>query len=130
MFVIEKNITDLNIREKNVLKLLFSMNVHQVATPEMILEEARSYILFFRETGGKVSAYIALHLTVTNRKLYYVHSSNPFPEGEMETVEQEALEFAEGLGAVLDEKRSFQNNHGGEEGLDRRAGNFYTKSRA
>jgi hypothetical protein len=104
MFSIDNNITELNIREKNILKMLFSMNVHQVATPEMILEDAKSYILFFRESPGMVSAYIALYLTVTNRRLYYVHSSNPFPEGEMATIEQEALEFAEGLGAMLDEK--------------------------
>jgi hypothetical protein len=80
------------------------MNVHQVATPEMILEEAKSYIIFFREPAGLVSAYIALYLTVTNRRLYYVHSLNPFPERDMGMIEQEALEFAEGLGAMLDEK--------------------------
>jgi hypothetical protein len=104
MFSIDNNITELNIEEKDILKLLFSMNVHQVATPEMILEDAKSYILFFRESAGRVSAYITLYLTVTNRRLYYVHSSNPFPEEEMGTIEQEALEFAEGLGAMLDEK--------------------------
>ena len=104
MFSIDNNITELDIREKNILKVLFSMNIHQVASPEMILEDAKSYILFFRESRGMVSAYIALYLTVTNRRLYYVHSSNPFPEGEMGAIEQEALEFAEGLGAMLDEK--------------------------
>jgi hypothetical protein len=104
MFSIDKNITELDIKEKNILKLLFSMNVHQVATPEMILEDAKSYILFFRESTGMVSAYIALYLTVTNRRLYYVYSSNPFPEGQMDSIEEEALEFAEGLGAMLDEK--------------------------
>ena len=104
MFTIDNTITEMNIREKNILKLLFSMNVHQVATPEMILEEAKSYILFFRESAGKVSAYIALYLTVTDRRLFYVHSSNPFDEREMDAIEQEALEFSEGLGAMLDEK--------------------------
>jgi hypothetical protein len=104
MFTFDNTIKELNIREKNILKLLFSMNVHQVATPEMILEEAKSYILFFRESAGMVSGYIALYLTVTDRRLFYVHSSNPFAEKEMDAIEQEALEFAEGLGAMLDEK--------------------------
>jgi len=78
------------------------MNNHQVATPEMMLEEARSYIMFFREAKHKISAYIGLHLLLTDRKLYYAHSSNPFPEEELDAVQEEALSFAEGLGAMLD----------------------------
>jgi hypothetical protein len=104
MFTIDQKITDLNVKEMNVLKILFSMNIHQVATPEMILEEARSYILFFRERKARISVYIAIHLLSTDRKLYYSHSSNPFPEDELSAVEEEALGFAEGLGAMLDEK--------------------------
>jgi len=103
MFTIDQKITDLKVKEKNVLKILFSMNIHQVASPEMILEEARSYIVFFREGKARISVYIALHLLTTDRKLYYSHSSNPFPEDELSAVEEEALGFAEGLGAMLDE---------------------------
>jgi hypothetical protein len=104
MFTIDQKITDLKVKEKNVLKILFSMNIHQVATPEMILEEARSYVLFFREGKARISVYIALHLLTTDRKLYYSHSSNPVPEDELGAVEEEALGFAEGLGAMLDVK--------------------------
>ena len=103
MFTIDTTITDLKVREKNILKILFSMNIHQVATPEMMLEDARSYVLFFRESRGKLFAYIALHLLTTDRKLYYSCSDNPFPDDEMEAVEEEALTFLEGLGAMIDE---------------------------
>jgi hypothetical protein len=103
MFTVDPNITDLKVKEKSMLKVLFSMNTHQVATPEMSLEEARSYVIFCREGGGKISAYIGLHLLVTNRRLFYPHSSNPFPEEDMNGVDEEARGFAEGLGAVLDE---------------------------
>ncbi len=103
MFTIDSTITDIKIREKNLIKAFFSMNNHQVATPEMMLEEARSYILFFREGDGKISSYIALHLLTTGRKMFYAHSTNTFPESEMESVSQEALEFVEGLGALIDE---------------------------
>jgi hypothetical protein len=103
MFTIDPNITDLNIREKNMVKVFFSINNHQVATPEMMLEEAQSYIMFFHESDGKSSSYIGLHLLLTGRKLFYAHSSNPFPEGEMDSVEEEALSFVEGLGALVDE---------------------------
>ncbi len=56
--------------EKNLVKAFFSMNNHQIATPEMMLEDARSYIMFFREPGGKLSAYIGLQLLATGRKLF------------------------------------------------------------
>jgi hypothetical protein len=102
MFTIDQKITDLKVKEKHVLKILFSMNNHQVASPEMFLEEARTYILFFREGKARISVYIALHLLTTDRRLYYSHSSNPFSDDELNAVEEEALGFAEGLGAMLD----------------------------
>ncbi len=60
--------------------------------------------MFFREPGGKLSAYIGLQLLATGRKLFYSHSSNPFHDNEMKSIEEEALIFVEGLGAFLDEK--------------------------
>ncbi len=104
MFTIDQKVTLEEIREKNIVKAFFSMNNHQVATPEMMLEEARSYIMFFRESGGKLSAYIGLQLLATGRKLFYSHSSNPFHDDEIKSIEEEALIFVEGLGALLDEK--------------------------
>lgn len=103
MFTIDQNITAVGLREKNLVKVFFSMNNHEVATPEMMLEEARSYVMFCSEADGKVSAYIGLHLLQTGRRLFYAHSSNPFPPGETGSVEDEALCFVEGLGALIDE---------------------------
>src|SRR5512143_2220230 len=103
MFTIDQNITVQELREKNLVKVFFSMNNHEVATPEMMLEEARSYIMFCSEADGKVSAYIGLHLLQTGRRLFYAHSSNPFSPGETGSVEDEALCFVEGLGALVDE---------------------------
>lgn len=102
MFTIDATITDLKVRERNLFKVLFSMNTHQVATPELSVEEARSYIFFFRD-GGKVQIYVGLYFISTDRRMYYTHSSNPFPEAQMADVEDEARAFAEGLGAMLDE---------------------------
>ncbi len=103
MFAIDHNINDLNIKEKNIAKMLFSMNSHHVATPEMTAEEARSYIIFLREAGGKLLAYVGLYFVNSDRKLFYTHSANSFPETDMADVENEARSFAEDLGAMLDE---------------------------
>lgn len=102
MFTIDTTITDLKIKERNLYKVLFSMNIHQVATPELSAEDAKSYVFFFRE-GGRYLSYIGLHFLRTDRNMYYHHSSNPFSESELPAVEDEARSFAEGMGAMLDE---------------------------
>ena len=102
MFTIDTNITDLKIKERNLHKVLFSVNIHQVATPELSAEDAKSYVFFFRE-GGKYMSYIGLHFLRTDRKTYYRHSANPFSESELPSVEDEARSFAEDMGAMLDE---------------------------
>lgn len=103
MFTVDQNLTAAKLREKNLVKVFFSMNNHEIATPEMMLEEACSYVMFYGEADGKVSAYIGLYLLQTGRRLFYAHSSNPFSPGETGSVEDEALCFVEGLGALVDE---------------------------
>ncbi len=102
MFNADPNITDLNVREKNLSKILFSMNIHQVATPELSVEDARCYVLFFGE-GSNSIAYIALYLTRTDGRIYYSYSANPFPQEGLAQVEEEARGFVEDMGFVLDE---------------------------
>jgi len=103
MFTIDQKTTEIELREKRLFKVLLSMNNHQVATPDTSLEEARSYVFFFREGKNKLSVYIGLHLLTTDRKLFYAHSANPFSEDDLKDVEEEARNFAEDLGAMLDE---------------------------
>lgn len=83
-------------------KVFFSMNIHQVATPELSAEDAKSYVFFFRD-GGRYLSYIGLHFLRTDRKMYYSYSANPFSESELPAVEDEARSFAEDMGAMLDE---------------------------
>jgi outer membrane biosynthesis protein TonB len=103
MFAIDQKVTHIELRDKNIFKVFLSMNNHLVATPDTSLEEARSYVFFFREGKKKYSAYIGLHLLITDRKLFYAHSANPFLEDDLQNVEDEARNFAEDLGAMLDE---------------------------
>ncbi len=103
MFMIDPKIDEKDLKEKNLFKALVSMNSHQVATPETSLEDARSYVFFFREEKNRLSAYIGLHLLLTDRKLIYANSANPFSEDELLDVEDEARDFAEYLGAMMDE---------------------------
>lgn len=102
MFSSDPSITDLKVRERSLYKALFSTNIHQVATPELSAEDARCYILFFREGAG-LSACIALYFLRTDRKMYYPWSQNPFPPDAIAEVEGEARGFVEDMGFVLDE---------------------------
>lgn len=102
MFTIDPAVTDIKIKEKKPFKVLFSMNVHPVANPEMSLEDARSYVFFCREGRDKASVYIGLHFLPSDRKLFYTHSANPFAEGRLPDMEEEARRFGEDFGAVLD----------------------------
>lgn len=103
MFTIDQKITDLKIRDKNLLKVFFSMNNHQVAAPDMSLQEARSYVFFLREGRDRISVYIGLHFLDADRKLFYTHTDNPFPDSKSPDIEDESRHFAEDLGAMLDE---------------------------
>ncbi|NTW65912.1 MAG: hypothetical protein HGB21_06315 [Nitrospirae bacterium] len=102
MFTINTSLTDLKVKERNIYKMLYSMNSPQVATPELGVEEARCYILFFSE-GQNLSAYIGLYLPGTDRKIFYAYTSNPFPFEAVPEVEVEATGFAEDMGFLLDE---------------------------
>src|SRR5512139_400308 len=102
MFTINIEITNLKVKERSIYKMLYSMNSPQVATPELSVEEARCYVLFFSE-GPNLSAYIGLYLPRTDRKIFYAYTSNPFPFEAAADVEAEATTFAEDMGFLLDE---------------------------
>lgn len=102
MFTITPSLTDLKVKERNIYKMLYSMNSPQVATPELSVEEARCYVLFFSE-GPNLSAYIGLYLPRIDRKIFYAYTSNPFPFEAAPDVEFEATGFAEDMGFLLDE---------------------------
>ena len=95
-------LTDLKVKERNIFKMLYSMNSPQVATPELSVEEARCYVLFFSE-GPNLSAYIGLYLPRIDRKIFYSYTANPFPFEAAPDVEFEATGFAEDMGFLLDE---------------------------
>lgn len=102
MFTINSKLTDLKVKDRNIFKIIYSMNSHPVATPEMSVEEARCYILFFSE-GPNLSAFIGLYLPNNDRKFFYAYASNPFPFEAAADVENEARQFAEDMGFLLDE---------------------------
>jgi len=102
MFTADPKITDLKVRDRNVFKVFYSMNIQQVTTPEMSVEDARCYIFYFQE-GSQFSAYVGLYLPRLDKRIFYPHSSNPFPAGSLSDIKNEANEFADTMGFLLDE---------------------------
>lgn len=102
MFTADPNITDLQVKEKIISRIFFSLNAPQIATPELSVEEARCYVFFFR-AGNSYSAYIGLYLPNSDRRFYYAYSGNPVPEQSLNETLDEATRFAEEMGFLLDE---------------------------
>ncbi len=102
MFTIDPNITELNVKEKDIAKLFFSMNSPQIATPELSTEDARCYVLVFRG-GNTYQVYIGLFLLTSGRRFYYTYSGNPVSAPSMEEALDDASRFAEEMGFILDE---------------------------
>lgn len=102
MYTVDPNIRDLQVKDKVITRLTYSMNAPQIATPELSTEEARCYILLFRE-GSSYSSYIGLYLPASDRRFYYAYSGNPLSEGGISEALDEATRFAEEMGFVLDE---------------------------
>src|SRR5574341_1077296 len=102
MFTADPNITDLQVKEKIISRIFFSLNAPQIATPELSVEEARCYVFFFR-AGNSYSAYIGLYLPNSDRRFYYASSGNPVPEQSLNEALDEATRFAEEMGFLLDE---------------------------
>lgn len=102
MFTADPNVTDLHIREKSLYKVMFSIDIHQVATPELSVEDARCYVIFFQD-GNDYSAYLGLYFLNTGRAIYYPYTANPFHPGVLPAVEEEAHGFIEDMGFMLDE---------------------------
>ena len=124
MFTIDNNITDLKIKEKNMVKVFFSMNNHQVATPEMMLEEARSYIMFSGRPMGQLSSYIGLYLLLTGGSCSTPIRPIPFlrarwPPWKM----RRSVSWKGSARSLTDGLR--ENVLGGKEPLDRQAGYFF-----
>jgi len=102
MFIADPKIIDLRLKEKNIFRMFYSMNIHQVATPDMSVADARCYIMVIRE-NGRLNAFIGLYVPDTDQRYYYVHDANPFPDETLYSVEDEANGFAEAMGFLLDE---------------------------
>lgn len=102
MYSVDPNIRDLQVKERVISRLSFSMNAPMIATPELSTEEARCYILLFRE-GSTFASYIGLYLPASDRRFYYAYSGNPLPETVITEALEEAARFAEEMGFVMDE---------------------------
>ncbi len=102
MYTVDTDIKDLKVKDRVITKLFFSMNAPQIATPELGTEEARCYIMLFKE-GNSYSSYIGLFLPSSDRRFFYTYSENPLAEDRLNEVMEESNQFAEEMGFLLDE---------------------------
>lgn len=102
MYTVDTNIKDLQVKERVLSRLFYSLNSPMIATPELGTEEARCFIMVFKEEKT-YSSYIGLYLPNSERRFFYVYSGNPVSEAGLSELLEESNRFAEEMGFLLDE---------------------------
>lgn len=87
---------------ERVVKLMMSFNEPMVAPPRHHVQPTHAYICTFKEDEG-LSVYVYLHLTTEKVGILYRHSDVFSTHEECRDAEDEAVQFAEDMGFLMDD---------------------------
>jgi hypothetical protein len=85
--------------------LLISLNRPMVALEDYATDEADATICTVRRESDMVSTVVHLLLQQGRTALFYTFESDPYPEDLRGPVEEEAIDFVESLGFIMDDTR-------------------------
>lgn len=103
MFTVDPSFTYLAVSGDRVLALAQSINASSVKVPGMPVEPATAYIVAWSAPGGGASAVIYLHYAASGTAAAYTYAPRTFPATELAGVLDEAREFLESMGFMLDD---------------------------
>ncbi|MBM2837886.1 MAG: social motility and stimulation tgl protein [Deltaproteobacteria bacterium] len=103
MFELCEQKCSLPLERERVIRLMMSFNEPMVAAPHHAVQQTHAYICTFKE-DEKVSVYIYLYLTTEKVGLMYRYLEEPSSEGSP-TAEDDAVQFAEDMGFLMDDLR-------------------------
>jgi len=87
---------------EEVEEVLTSVNAPYVAPHGYTTEATRAYLCTIKRGGDKVSIYIYLHLTQTNKGLMYCFDKDPISVTNYSLAKEEAMEFTESMGFIME----------------------------
>jgi len=103
MFNLEPTFTHLDRAREHVLTLVVSINAVSVKVPGIPPSPAMAYIAAWDAGGGRAGTVIYLYYSAPNRAAAYLWEPKEFPVGELPHVLDEAREFLESMGFMLDD---------------------------
>jgi len=105
MFVRQPARESLAVSSGDILLLLISLNRPMVALEDYATDEADATICTVRRESDMVSTVVHLLLQQGRTALFYTFESDPYPEDLRGPVEEEAVDFVESLGFIMDDTR-------------------------
>lgn len=104
MFELCEQKCSLPLERERVIRLMMSFNEPMVAAPRHPVQQTRAYICTFKEDEGP-SVYIYLYLTTEKVGLMYRYAEEPSVSEGSPTAEDDAVQFAEDMGFLMDDLR-------------------------
>lgn len=104
MFELCKQKTSLPLDRDRVIRLMMSFNDSLVAASHYPVQPAHAYICTFKEDKG-LAVYIYLYLITDKAGIFYVYSEEIADSDNIRTAEDDAVQFTEDMGFLMDELR-------------------------
>lgn len=101
MFELILDLDSLPVEEDRVVQVQKGMNKLRVSVGEHVSEPSQVYIITASE-GDLYESYILFYMLEPGIRVIYGHEGNPYGPDDLEEVEQEAVDFVEEMGAILE----------------------------
>lgn len=102
MFDLDPSLDRIPVSSDAIERVAWSLNLTPVAGTDFAGAEARAYAVTASARGGRSVCYVCLYVSSLDRAQVYRHRANPFSSADGEAHEEEALEFLQELGFILE----------------------------
>lgn len=103
MFEIDNSLKYIEASKDDVLEIIGSINIPLVAAADHPSEPTKAYICSLRKQENLIVLYIYLYLIQSNIGIIYISTEGPTTEKDYPTIKSSALEFAEGMGFLMED---------------------------
>ncbi len=103
MFEIDNSLKYIEASKDDVLEIIASINIPLVAAADHPSEPTKAYICSLRVPENLIAVYIYLYLIQSNIGIIYKSTQDPTTEKDYPTMKSSALEFAEGMGFLMED---------------------------
>ncbi len=103
MFEIDNSLKYIEASKDDVLEIIASINIPLVAAADHPSEPTKAYICSLRVPENLIAVYIYLYLIQSNIGIIYKSTQGPTTEKDYPTMKSSALEFAEGMGFLMED---------------------------